>query len=153
MRRQSALLFLLTCSLAAHAGGDHTPAQISRFSGSNGHYQFTVTQQGERLLYNDHCRSYRVVITPRKHTLRDTILPFPAASSHPTLRETEAAAQALKNAAAQKRTLHFGYLGSGLFPDKQQKCLYHGTGIKQYEKEIMVHQDAREGLYPYMDAE
>lgn len=151
MRHLSALICLLALASAAHAGGDYTPAQISQFSGSNGHYQFTATQQGDRLLYQDNCRRYRVVIEPRKQTLRDIMLPFLSQTDHPEPHETEAAAQVLKNAATQKRTVNLGYLGAGLFPDKRQKCLYHGTGIAQHGEDFMVRQDAREGLYPYMD--
>ena len=147
--------FLLICLLAlpptVRAGGDYTPAQISQFSGSGGHYRFTVTQQGEHLLYNDGCRRYRVLIEPRKHTLRDKILPFLSPTDHPEPHETEAAAKALQNAAAQKRTVNFGYMGGGLFPDKRQKCLYHGTGMELHHGDIFVYQDVREGLYPYLD--
>lgn len=149
--------FLLICLLAlpttVRAGGDYTPAQISQFSGSGEHYQFIVTQQGERLLYQDGCRRYRMVIEPRKHTLRDKILPFLSPTDHPEPHETEAAAKALQNAAAQKRTVNLGYMGGGLFPDKRQKCLYHGTGIKLNHEYIFVYQDGRAGLYPYLDTQ
>lgn len=151
MRRPFTIIVLLTLSLTAHAGGDYTPAQISQFPGSSGHYQFIVTQQGDYLLYKDGCRSYHVLIEPRKQTLRDIMLPFLSPNDHPEPHETEAAAQALNNAAAQKRTVNFGYMGGGLFPDKRQKCLYPGTGMKLYGEDIMVRQDAREGLYPYME--
>ena len=153
MRHLFPLICLLALPLTAHAGGDYTPAQISQFSGSGGHYQFIVTQQGDRLLYNDYCRSYRVLIEPRKRTLRDIMLPFLSSNDHPEPHETEAAAQALQNVAAHKRTVHFGYMGGGLFPDKRQKCLYHGTGMELHHGDIFVHQDAREGLYPYLDGD
>ena len=122
MRHLFPLICLLALPLTAHAGGDYTPAQISQFSGSGGHYQFIVTQQGDRLLYNDYCRSYRVLIEPRKRTLHDIMLPFLSPNDHPEPHETEAAAQALQNAAAHKRTVHFGYMGGGLFPDKRQNA-------------------------------
>ena len=151
MRHLFPLICLLALPFTVHAGGDYTPAQISQFSGSGGHYQFIVTQQGDRLLYNDHCRSYRVLIEPRKRTLRDIMLPFLSPNDHPEPHETETAAQALQNAAAHKRTVHFGYMGGGLFPDKRQKCLYHGTGMELHHGDIFVYQDVREGLYPYLD--
>lgn len=82
MRHLFPLICLLALPLTAHAGGDYTPAQISQFSGSGGHYQFIVTQQGDRLLYNDYCRSYRVLIEPRKHckTPPHTSAPFTLAT-------------------------------------------------------------------------
>ena len=153
MRRLFAIIVLLTLAPIARAGGDYTPAQISQFSGSGEDYQFTVTQQGERLLYQDGCHRYRVLIEPRKHTLCDKILPFLSPTDHPEPHETEAAAKALQNAAAQKRTVNFGYMGGGLFPDKRQKCLYHGTGIKLDHEYVFVYQDGRAGLYPYLDAQ
>ena len=153
MRRLFAIIVLLTLASIARTGGDYTPAQISQFSGSGGHYRFTVTQQGKHLLYNDGCRRYRVLIEPRKQTLRDKLLLFLSPTDHPEPHETEAAAQALQTAAAQKRTVNLGYMGSGLFPDKRQKCLYHGTGIKLDHEYIFVYQDGREGLYPYLDAQ
>ena len=95
MRHLFPLICLLALPLTAHAGGDYTPAQISQFSGSGGHYQFIVTQQGDRLLYNDYCRSYRVLIEPRKRTLHDIMLPFLSPNDHPEPHETEAASASL----------------------------------------------------------
>lgn len=152
MRPKILIMLLSVLPLSARAGGDYAPVQISGFSGSNGHYQLTVTQQGKRLIYDDNCRTFSVLIEPRKQTWKDKFLPsFLTQTDHPEPHETEAAAQVLRTAAAQKRTIHFGYLGGGLFPDPQQKCLYHGTGIEQYDGYIMIRQDARERLYPYMD--
>lgn len=70
---------------------------------------------------------------------------------HPTAEQTQAAAALLQRHAAEQKPLQIGYLGSGLAPDPQQKCLYHGTGMAvEASDTVMVYQDRREGLYPYL---
>lgn len=144
---------LIAFPIFANAGGDFTPSKISQFSGSDGHYQFTVTQVNH-LLYQDDCRTYRVMIQPPVQTWREKWIPYIKISgslnpNHPTLAETHQTAEKLKQIAQQQQIIQFGYIGGGLMSDKQQKCLYRGTGMKMDGQYVFVYHDGRRALYPY----
>ena len=128
-----ALLF----PLPALAGGDAVEAYVIGVSGSRGGYRFAVRQTG-RAIRADGCTQYRVRITPPRRTFWDKLNIGIGGLNpgHPT---------------AEQKPLQIGYLGSGLAPDPQQKCLYHGTGMAvEASDTVMVYQDRREGLYPYL---
>lgn len=145
-------MLLLILPIYAHAGGDATLGIISQFSGHHGVYQFTVTQK-DRLLYADNCKTYRVMIHPTKTTFWERFFPYLGigglSSSHPTPTETDIAAQALRQVSEQKQLVNLGYIGGGLSPDKYQKCLYHGTGIRREEQYFMIYLDGRRELYSF----
>ena len=145
-----ALLF----PLPALAGGDAAEAYVTGVSGSQGSYRFAVRQTG-RTIRADGCTQYRVRITPPQRTFWDkfNIGIGGIDPSHPTAEQTRAAAALLQRHAAEQKPLQIGYLGSGLAPDPWQKYLYHGTGMAiEAPDTVMVYQDGREGLYPYLKA-
>ena len=143
-----ALLF----PLPALAGGDAVEAYVTGVSGSQGGYQFAIRQTG-RTIRADGCTQYRVRITPPRRTFWDKLNIGIGGLNpgHPTAEQTQAAAALLQRHAAEQKPLQIGYLGSGLAPDPQQKCLYHGTAMAvEASDTVMVYQDRREGLYPYL---
>ncbi|EIG29867.1 hypothetical protein [Neisseria sicca] len=123
-------LFFLSFPLATYAGGDSSKAQVLSIVGSHGYYQISV-RQIEHLIYDDGCTTYNIRITPPRKTFWD-LLGLRQAGDHPTAEQTQAAAAVLKQYAANQHPLEIGYLGGGLYPDPQQKCLYHGTGMRFY---------------------
>lgn len=142
-----ALLF----PLPVLAGGDAAEAHVIGVSGSRGGYRFAVCQTG-RTIRADGCTQYRVHITPPRRTFWDKLNIGIGGldPGHPIAEQTQAAAALLQRHAAEQKPLQIGYLGSGLAPDPQQKCLYHGTGmVVEASDTVMVYQDGREGLYPY----
>ena len=142
-------LFFLSFPLATYAGGDSSKAQVLSIVGSHGYYQISV-RQIEHLIYDDGCTTYNIRITPPRKTFWD-LLGLRQAGDHPTAEQTQAAAAVLKQYAANQHPLEIGYLGGGLYPDPQQKCLYHGTGMRFYAPDYLaVRQDARMDLYPYL---
>ena len=143
-----ALLF----PLPALAGGDAAEAYVTGVSGSQGSYRFAVRQTG-RTIRADGCTQYRAHITPPRRTFWDklNIGIGELDPGHPTAKQTQTAAALLQRHAAEQKPLQIGYLGSGLTPDPQQKCLYHGTGMAVEARDtVMVYQDGCEELYPYL---
>ena len=153
MRNFTFLVFLaLLFPLPALAGGDAAEAYITGVSGSQGSYRFAVRQTG-RTIHADGCTQYRVRLIPPKRTFWDKLNIGIGGldPGHPTAEQTQAAAALLQRRAAEQKPLQIGYLGSGLAPDPQQKCLYHGTGMAvEAIDTVMVYQDGRERLYPYL---
>lgn len=144
------------------AGGDFVEAHITHFSGSNGIYHFSVMQNGKPLYANQNCPDFQVVIAPPKRTYWERTFPawlhrfiaYKLSSSHPNIQQTTQAARVLQHHAQQNKALLFGYMGGGLAANPQQKCLFHGTGmtVEQHKNQslVMIYQDARRELYPYL---
>lgn len=146
------IFLVLLFSLPALAGGDAAEAYVTGVSGSQGSYRFAVRQTG-RTIHADGCTQYRVRIIPPQRTFWDKLNIGIGGldPSHPTAEQTQAAAALLQRRAAEQKPLQIGYLGSELAPDPQQKCLYHGTGMAiEASDMVMVYQDGREWLYPYL---
>ncbi|AZR60672.1 hypothetical protein [Eikenella corrodens] len=151
MRNFIFLVFLALLPLPALAGSDAAEAYVTGVSGSQGSYRFAVRQTG-RTIRADGCTQYRVRITPPQRTFWDKLNIGTGGldPSHPTAEQTRAAVLLQRHASEQK-PLQIGYLGSRLAPDPPQKCLYHGTGMAvEASDTVMVYQDGREGLCPYL---
>jgi hypothetical protein len=120
-----AVVFML--SPAAWAGGDSVTGLISAFAGGNGTYafHFQQTDAGEPLLLR--CREFDVSV---KYALVPwySWLPW-VHTSHPTLADTEAAAEFLKSAATSHQPIEFGYMGGGL-SDAGKPCSFAAKALE-----------------------
>lgn len=145
----------------AWAGGDMAEGYVSQFLGADGHYRFTFTEKPseklERYLLRSGCPSFQVQIIPPRKTTWQKIgemlsikFLYQLPGGHPTPQQTEASAAVLKEAIAQKRLITLGYIGSGLYPDREQSCLFYGTGMEVTDKMVFVYQDNRAELYSFM---
>jgi hypothetical protein len=119
---------LLVGITKVHAGGDYAEGLVSEFSGSEGVYRFHFAQTpGRAPLVGIDCQEFDVAVQYPPAPWYSW-LPWVEAF-HPTLGETKAAAEYLKQAAENRRVVNFGYMGSGLFPGGQ-RCHFETHGLE-----------------------
>jgi hypothetical protein len=116
----------LIASGAAIAGGDCAKGHVGGFFGKNGSYSFHFSQlDGDPELLTG-CPSFDVLVEYSRVPWYSW-LPW-VTSSHPTLAETNSAAEFLRTAQLEKRAIQFGYMGSGLI-DSGRHCVFRSKGL------------------------
>lgn len=128
------LALLLTISLAilpapALAGGDHVRGVVTDFSGADGNYAFTFTQKERKdWLLIPNCPTFKMQVRYQRIHWSDW-LPF-TNSTHPTRKQTLQAGVFLAEAAQQRKSIGFGFLGRGLVAT-QTACSFISKGLLQ----------------------
>jgi hypothetical protein len=129
---RAVLACLAFLSSVAYAGGDYRFGKIATLSGSNGSYAITFVQSepGPALLRG--CAEFDVKVRYRRVPWFSW-LPF-VASNHPSLKETEAAAEFLREAFRNERPVFFGYMGHGLVSD-DRLCSFLSNGLRVHSED------------------
>ena len=127
-KSMKALALLLTLiPLTAAAGGDAITGTVRTFSGESGSYHFQIVRTSEQELVGYPCTEFDITVEYQRVPWYSW-LPF-VHSSHPTEKDTEAAALYLKEAAQSSREVSFGYMGGGLMPT-DKPCAYRAKGLE-----------------------
>jgi hypothetical protein len=119
----------LVASGVALAGGDYASGHISSLSGKNGSYSFKFSQLagGPELVAG--CPSFNVLVEFSRVPWYSW-LPW-VKGLHPTLDETNSAAEFLRTAELENRPIRFGYMGSGLI-ESDRHCVFGSKGLQLF---------------------
>jgi hypothetical protein len=132
MRSIAAAILVVVCD-AAWAGGTSVLGKVSAFSGERGHYtlRFEQTETTSELIPG--CPTLDVEISYAR-VPSYSWLPW-IETAHPTLQQTEVAAEYLRKANKEGRVVGFGFMGSGLIPTGAH-CHFRSKGLQLFEDRV-----------------
>jgi hypothetical protein len=129
------VILLFALAGVAHAGGDFVLGRVSAFTGEDGNYRFHFSQTATRPLLLEDCAEFDVTVEHEHVPWFSWLIP----SSHPSKKETAAAAVVLRTGQLESREVYFGFMGYGLVPT-DAKCRFksRGMAVKELEGKQLV---------------